>query len=216
MIFQVFDFRNSIYVGIILIEIIVAVGLLYLIYLILARKLYEREMTEPKILSIFITLLTILILATLYYALQNNSGMATATATMVLVIITAFYAWNTHLQVEAMQNQVSTMEGQVRVMQDQLFFERTFGPRLDAYKKLMDVMSFNPKDTQYIKGTIFPILDYVQPFASEGVKEAAKRIYESAKTEKGIQIPTGFVDRINDEIIPIIKNEIENITDMSI
>jgi len=150
-------------------------------------------------------------------ALQTISN---AFLVLGMIIITAYYARQTHnqveaaqKQVEAMQNQVSAMEGQVRVMQDQLSFERTFGPRLDAYKKLMDIMSFNPKDAHYIRGIIFPILDYVQPFASKDVKEIAKKIYESAKTERGIQIPNGFVDRINDELISTIKNEIENITD---
>jgi hypothetical protein len=53
-----------------------------------------------------------LVLATFYYVWQNNSGMATATATMVLVIITGFYAWNMHLQVETMSKQADAMEKQ--------------------------------------------------------------------------------------------------------
>lgn len=131
---------------------------------------------------------------------------------IVLIGITAYYAIQTHSQVKAMQNQVTSMQDQVRVMQDQLSFERTFRPRLDAYKNFMEIMSSNVNDTRYIRYTIHGGLRSIQPFASSDVKSVAKTIYESTITENRVIIPTGFVDRINTELIPKIENEVAEIT----
>ena len=78
-------------------------GLIYFIYLLLKKRLDGRRIKDAKTLSVIGTLVIIPVLATLLYAWQNNSGMVTATATIVLVIITGFYAWNTHLQGETMR-----------------------------------------------------------------------------------------------------------------
>lgn len=71
-----------------------------------------HEIKKNKTLLVIGAFLFILTLATFYYAWQNNSGMATATTTMVLVIITGFYAWNTQVQADEMHRQADTMEKQ--------------------------------------------------------------------------------------------------------
>jgi hypothetical protein len=68
------------------------------------------------IIAPFIAILT---LATFAYAWQNNSGMATATATIILVIITGYYAWNTHKQVVTMDEQANLVRDQLTEMHSQ-------------------------------------------------------------------------------------------------
>ena len=99
--------------------IIGIVVLSYVIYHKLKDWLEERKIEDAKKLSAFGTIVAILALATLIYAWQNNPGMATATATMVLVIITAFYAWNTHLQVKSMSEQAGLIREQASEMHRQ-------------------------------------------------------------------------------------------------
>jgi hypothetical protein len=96
-------------------------------------------------------------------------------------------------------------------MQDQLSFERTFHPRLEAYKRFMEIMSSSVIDTYYQRYTIHGYLQYIQPFASGDVKNIAKEIYEYTITEGRVVIPNDFVHRINTELIPKIENEVAEI-----
>ncbi|MGD0951276.1 MAG: hypothetical protein ABR985_02600 [Methanotrichaceae archaeon] len=131
---------------------------------------------------------------------NSNATQAISNIILVsaLVIVTIYYAWQTNKQ--------------ARAMQDQLSFERTFRPRLDAYMKFMEIMSSRVIDVHYQRYTIHGYLRYIQPFASNDVKNVAKEIYKSTFTEKGVEIPNNFVNRINTELIPKIENEIAEIT----
>jgi hypothetical protein len=132
-----------------------------------------------------------------------------------LILITAYYAIQTHGQVKAMQDQVNAMQNQVKVMQDQLSFERTFRPRLDAYKRFTDIMSFRPTDGKYIVDHIVPELKLILPYSSNDTKIIAKKIYGSAFTEGKVNFEitkSNFVDQINDSLIPKLEKEIVDIT----
>lgn len=76
-------------------------------------NVYERfNVKGAKTLLFAITLIIILTIATIIYAWKNKSGMATAMATMVLVVITGYYAWNTREQSAEMRRQANIMENQ--------------------------------------------------------------------------------------------------------
>jgi len=89
------------------------------------------------------------------------------------------------------------------------------GPRMNAYSKFMDLMSMRPIDMHYAQYKIVPQLETIQLYASPEVKGIAKEIHSWAITEMKMsgKIPhlPDFVDRINNELKPIIKREIENI-----
>ncbi|MFA6371710.1 MAG: hypothetical protein WCW68_03705 [Methanothrix sp.] len=84
----------------------------FCIFFLLKKYLIKHKVNQAITLSIYGTFIIDLILLTVYYMCQNNSGMATATTTMILVIITAFYTWNTHLQVESMTEQADLIRSQ--------------------------------------------------------------------------------------------------------
>jgi len=136
----------------------------------------------------------------------------TSFLTTVLIILTAYYAMQTHKQVSAMQDQVVAMQNQTTAMQEQLSFERTFRPRLDAYMRFMEIMSSRSIDVPYQRYTIHGNLKYIQPFASGEVRRIASEIYESTITEGRVNIPSNFVNRINADLIPRIETEIAEIT----
>jgi len=89
------------------------------------------------------------------------------------------------------------------------------GPRMSAYMKFMDLMSIRPINTHYAQYKIVPQLETVQLYSSSEVKLIAKEIHEWAITEMRTsgKIPhlPDFVDRINKELKPLIKKEIENL-----
>jgi FtsH-binding integral membrane protein len=76
-----------------------AIVLLYMIYIVIEIFFEERRVRGARILSIISTLIVILSFSTLACYLQNDAAMTTAMATMILVVIAGFYAWNTHIQV---------------------------------------------------------------------------------------------------------------------
>jgi len=108
-------------------------------------------------------ILVVLILATVYFAYQNNSGMATATTTMVLVIITGFYAWNTYKQVKTMIEQ----EEAIRDQSFQLFTQTK------TMEKQFDLMFKNIKRdriTKEMNFLILPLKTIYQEIEIRGVK----------------------------------------------
>lgn len=63
-----------------------------------------------------------------------------------------------------------------------------------------------------------PNLEMVQPYSSDAVKTKAKELYEYAKTnmhEKKGALPSEILDRVLTELCPIIKTEIEEITNQN-
>lgn len=111
------------------------------------------EMTRAE--YVIFALVFVLSVVTLYYAVTPNPDMVTAMATVILVVITGYYAWNTRQQVNAMKVQteqtVSTMKEQtgqtVGAMRDQILMmkeqtEKTVNEmknQADATKKQADI-----------------------------------------------------------------------------
>ena len=89
------------------------------------------------------------------------------------------------------------------------------GPRMDAYKRFMELMSVRPIDTHHAKFGIVPQLETIQLYSSQEVKRIAKDIHEwtIAEMRKSGNIPhlPDFVNRINTELKPIIKKEIQDL-----
>ena len=101
----------------IMLGIIVLLGIVYIPMEVFFE---ERKFKGARILSIISTFIIILTFITLIYSLQNNADMATATATMILVVITGFYAWNTHIQVASMDEQAHLIRDQADRMKEQV------------------------------------------------------------------------------------------------
>jgi hypothetical protein len=116
---SIWAFNESINLDNIMIIIILGAIAVIGVHWALERVLEKREIKEAKILSYIGTLVIVLTLATFYYACQNNSSMITATVTTILVVITGYYAWNTHLQVESMGDQIKEMRRQNDTMEKQ-------------------------------------------------------------------------------------------------
>jgi nucleoside phosphorylase/CheY-like chemotaxis protein len=87
--------------------------------------------------------------------------------------------------------------------------------RMSAYSKFMELMSKRPIDMHYAQYKIVPQLETIQLFSSPKVKGIAEEIHDWARTEmkNSGKIPhlPDFVDRINNELKPIIKKEIEDL-----
>lgn len=152
-------FYSSIDVGIMAVKLFVAIALPCLIYF----SLKKFKIKEAMALSVVGTLLIILILATVYFAWQNNSGMATAATTMILVIITGFYAWNTYMQVKTMIEQ----EASIRDQSFQLFAQTK------TMEKQFDLMFKNIKRDRIAKEMnllILPLKTIYQEIEFGGVK----------------------------------------------
>jgi hypothetical protein len=121
-------------------------------------KILEKA-KQNKIACFLLILALILSLAAFYDVLQNKSDMATAMATMVLVVITGFYAWNTHLQIEtmkeqtertvaAMGDQVNATNRQASTMAEALNVEQLVKKRERLEKELRGIVGplYNNKD----------------------------------------------------------------------
>ena len=117
-----------------------------------------------------------------------------------LVGVTIYYARQTKLQANSMQ--------------DQTKWERTFKPRLDAYTRFIEIMSKRPFDTPYQLYVIVPQLELIQPFSSVEVEGKAKELYEIAKSEMRMtgNVPGDLATRIINELNPIVNREITEIT----
>jgi nucleoside phosphorylase len=88
-------------------------------------------------------------------------------------------------------------------------------PRMNAYSKFMELMSMRPIDTRYAQYRIMPQLETIQLYSSPEVREIAKEIHGWAITEmtnsgKFPHLPD-FGSRVNNELKPIIKKEIEDL-----
>ena len=94
----------------------------------------------------------------------------------VLILITAYYAKQTHDQVTAMQNQVTAIQNQIALMQDQLTWDRTYKPRLDAYTKFMQAIVSHSVDVPHMKYVVIPQLGLVPPYSSHEVKTKANEL----------------------------------------
>jgi len=70
----------------------------------------------------------------------NWTAVQTISSTLLalaLVGVTIYYAIQTHRQVEEMRGQRTSIQAQVKAMQDQLTWDRTYKPRMDAYTRFM-------------------------------------------------------------------------------
>ncbi len=89
------------------------------------------------------------------------------------------------------------------------------GPKIDAYSNFMELMSMSPFNTHYAQYRIMPQLETIQLYSSADVRDVAKEIHDWARTEikNSGKIPhlPDFIDRINNELKPIIKRELEDI-----
>lgn len=101
--------------------------------------LKQLKMKEAFALSFLSAVIVILAEATFLYSLRQESGMATATATMILVVITGFYAWNTHIQIKSMDVQANLIREQTDVMKGQ-FDLATKGIKRDIIEKEIDLL----------------------------------------------------------------------------
>jgi hypothetical protein len=100
-------------------------------------------------------------------------------------------------------------------MQEQIAWDRTYRPRLDAYTRFIEAMSRRLMDVPYLKYVVVPQLGLVQPYSSNEVKTKARELYEYAEDHrhnKQGQDPSDILERINIELKPIIIKEIEDIT----
>ena len=132
---------------------------------------------------------------------------------LVLICITIYYAAQTHKQ--------------AKILQNQLAFDRTFRPRLGAYQRFTDLMLKRKmkRNLVIIRNNIIPELEYIQPFSSQQVRDKSKGLLEVAKvmTELAEKEKRGLSEteneelieierRIVEELVPIITNEITDIT----
>jgi hypothetical protein len=84
-------------------------------------------------------------------------------------------------------------------------------PRMEAYTRFVELMSIRPIDMHYAIHKIVPQLESIQLLSSLEVKRTAKDIRDKAIAGNKISHLPEFVRRINEELIPIIKKEIEEI-----
>jgi hypothetical protein len=86
---------------------------------------------------------------------------------------------------------------------------------MDAYTKFMELMSVRPIDLHYARFKIVPQLETIQLYSSPEVKRIAREIHDWTITEmkKSGNIPhlPDLVDRIDTELKPLIKKEIEDL-----
>jgi hypothetical protein len=83
--------------------------------------------------------------------------------------------------------------------------------RIEAYTKFVELMAVRPIDMHYATYKIVPKLEAIQLISSLEVKRTAKNILDEAIAGSKIIYLPKFVRRINEELIPIIKKEIEDI-----
>lgn len=110
------EFIAANYTAIIVIASIILIIVGYLAFKHVSKKHKIKEANMFSCMGSFVIFLTF---AALYYAVQKNSDMVTATVTTILVIITGYYAWNTHLQVESMSDQARLIGVQIAEMHKQ-------------------------------------------------------------------------------------------------
>jgi len=83
--------------------------------------------------------------------------------------------------------------------------------RIEAYTKFVELMAVRPIDMHYATYKIVPKLKAIQLTASLEVKETAKDILDEAISDNKIICLPKFIRQINEELIPIIESEIEDI-----
>jgi hypothetical protein len=83
--------------------------------------------------------------------------------------------------------------------------------RIETYTKFVELMAVRPIDMHYATYEIVPKLEAIQLISSLEVKRTAKDILDEAISSNKIICLPKFIRQINEELIPIIKNEIEDI-----
>jgi hypothetical protein len=83
------------------------------------------------------------------------------------------------------------------------------GPRMEAYTKFVEIMSVRPIDVHYAPTKIVPRFETILLLSSPEVKRIAKAICDEEMAGGKIKNMPGFVHRINEELIPVLKTEIE-------
>jgi hypothetical protein len=141
--------------------------------------------------------------------------MATAMATMVLVVITGFYAWNTHLQIETMKEQtektVNAMEDQVNAINRQAL---TMAEALNV-EQLVKKRERLEKELRGIVGILYNNKDNLILFLPPIVNNEGKRMragydlfWQKVKDNKYL-IPNNLETLLNNLML-VIENYPEN------
>lgn len=151
---------------------------------------------------------------------QAFGAISNAVLVATLVGVTIYYAIQTNKQANSMQEQIK--------------WDRTYRPRLDAYTRFITIMA-DPEHNHvgYFMNVILPQLRVTQPFSSNEVRVIIKTLLEkdiyrktqfknnnaaiqktdSAKVDfPGFYFELDSLDLLNNELRPIIEREIEEIT----
>lgn len=131
---------------------------------------------------------------------QTFGAISNIVLVAVLVSVTIYYARQTKKQADSMQEQMT--------------WDRTYRPRLDAYTRFMEAKA-NRGDAAYRTDMIVPQLDFIQPYSSNEVRTKAKELYkywDDHRRNNNGKDPDDILERINVQLEPIIISEIEDIT----
>ena len=159
-------------------------------YLALEYIFKKHKIKEATTLSCIGSLVLFLTLAMLYYAFQKDSGMVTAIVTMILVIITGYYAWNTRLQVESMGDQA-------RLIRDQLGEMRKQNDTREKQFTLMDKNIKYDRITKEMDLLILPLMTIYQREKSRGTSGKWWNWYSNIKTSTDPISEAKFRDAID-------------------
>jgi hypothetical protein len=170
-----------------------------------------RPLKLVQILQIVLVLFILIGIYLIWDSLMNPKSTAltllSACSTYAVVLVTLVYAITTSQQRDIMEDQLNSMR-------DQIQWERTFRPRLDAYERFeVHLSKYKSGDTTYFCQVIIPELEYIQPYSSEEVKRKARELHDLAKgaiTQLGSH-EVDVVKRIETDLRPKLTKEIDDI-----
>jgi len=158
------------WIAIYIIIALIGIIFLYELHSKLNSVFEKRKVREPMIFSIITELIIVLMILTFIFSLHNDSGMATMTATMILVVITGFYAWNTYIQVEALDGQAKLIKQQSDDLGKQVV---EMQKQTEFMKKQFDLannMVKRDKIQKEIDLLIFPLMTISKEIDSKGIE----------------------------------------------